>query len=185
MYGTKGSNVLDIIKFAARVKSVMAIKPSIDVSLNSVINSLDNDGSAFFMACGIIMSRIFLNALNPTDRPASVCPLSTAIMPPRIISQTYAPEFTAKASTAIRSGGVLRPGRIICHHIKSCTTKGVPRITVTYTEENHRKGANFEMRMKAKIKPIKIPNNKASIVTCAVVDRPFSKSLHLSPWSRF
>ena len=74
-----------------------------EVSLINTINSLQSAGKIFFTACGIIIKLIVWAAFNPSERPASVCPLSIDWIPALIISETYAPELIPKAIEAIKN----------------------------------------------------------------------------------
>ena len=62
-------------------------------------------GSTFFTACGITISDIVWVEDSPSERPASDWPRSTAIMPARMISATYAAELMPKAILAITQSG--------------------------------------------------------------------------------
>ena len=61
------------------------------------MNSLPSAGSTFFSAWGMTIEAIVVDCDKPKERPASVWPGSTAIMPARIISETYAPELMLNA----------------------------------------------------------------------------------------
>ena len=60
----------------------------IELSFTMVTISLASAGSTFFIACGRTTRRMLLPAFRPRERAASVCPISTASMPPRKISAT-------------------------------------------------------------------------------------------------
>ena len=67
--------------------------------------------------------------LKPRERPASICPASTAMMPPRMISATYAPELMPKVSMA--TGTPFRTlEKMTKNMMRIWIITGVPRITV-------------------------------------------------------
>ena len=75
---------------------------------------------------------IVVELLNPSERPASVCPGSTDIMPARRFSATYAPELMPKVNIAVISKGKLRIASIANAIMNSCRATGVPRIIPMY-----------------------------------------------------
>ena len=68
-------------------------------SLMMVTNSLAMAGRMLRMACGRIMKRMVCSLDMPSEREASVWPPSIDWMPERMISDRYAPELSASATT--------------------------------------------------------------------------------------
>ena len=68
------------------VNSAMPIIERIDVSFNVITNWLMNEGTIIRIACGKITFCMLLEYGRPKLMQASYCPLSTAWIPPRIIS---------------------------------------------------------------------------------------------------
>ena len=96
------------------------------------MNSLARAGRVFFSACGMMIYHMVCTKLSPRLRPASLCPLSTDIIPARIISATYAPELMPKHSIA--TGTPFRAEvKMTKNMMSSWIITGVPRITVKYT----------------------------------------------------
>ena len=63
-------------------------------SLMLMMNSLPMAGSEFLMACGKTTLRMACQCVMPSERAASICPASTARMPPRSTSARYAVELS-------------------------------------------------------------------------------------------
>ena len=70
------------------------------------------------IACGNTMLFIVVKDGSPSALPASVCPISTALIPPRMISATYAPELRPKPIIPTSTGRVDH-AKIILYVIKS------------------------------------------------------------------
>ena len=129
------------------------------------------------------MRTMVVAKLKPTARPASNCPLSTELMPPRIISVIYAALFKPKINDASKTGGILTALNNAKWKSNSCTTIGVPRNTATYTSimrfntvtNGFLLGIICIVDSKhPKTKPIKKPNTAISTVFCKPV-RKFLK----------
>ena len=63
----------------------------------SVTNSFPNAGTMILKACGTMTYRMVCLLLSPRDLAASVCPISTACRPLRMISAIYAELLTPQA----------------------------------------------------------------------------------------
>ena len=78
----------------AKISTTPIVKP-IAVFFIIIINELPSAGNAAINACGSIISLYMLTGLNPIDKAASLCPLSTDSKPPLMISAINAAEFIA------------------------------------------------------------------------------------------
>ena len=92
--------------------------------------SLHSAGRMFLTACGSTIICMVISEVSPRERPASDCPRSTDWMPPRMTSETYAPELMPKAAqhTASLLGN---PAMMMKAMIVSWMASGVPRISET------------------------------------------------------
>ena len=106
-------------------------------------------------------------------------------MPPRTISATYAPLFIPNASTAVTILSTPSGKNIRKYIIISCTTIGVPRMTVRYTR--HIALPIFSLpvfvcvaQIIATIKPRTIPIMTAKSVISSVLPRPSVRYFHRS-----
>ena len=79
--------------------SAMPSTEQMEDSFTMVTTSLARAGRTFLMAWGSTTRRMDCQEDRPRERAASVCPLSTASIPARNISATYAELFSAKATT--------------------------------------------------------------------------------------
>ena len=80
-----------------RVMNIRSDTPSThstEESLMLMMNSLPMAGSEFLMACGKTTLRMACQCVMPSERAASICPASTARMPPRSTSARYAVELS-------------------------------------------------------------------------------------------
>ena len=74
------------MSLAAIFKSYIPTMLTMAVSLMTVIISLPRAGMMFLMAWGATILKKMVDFLRPRARPASVWPMSTERMPPRMIS---------------------------------------------------------------------------------------------------
>ena len=72
-----------------------------DVSLISSTNSFVSGGIITRNAWGTMMLRIAWLRPIPSGRAASICPLGTASMPPRMVSARYAPATTDNPTAGV------------------------------------------------------------------------------------
>ena len=99
---TYGESVLYVVVatvLAPQMSSVMPSTEQMDDSFTIVTSSLASAGRMFLIACGSTTSFMLCHELRPSERAASFCPPSTARMPARMISATYAEELSASATT--------------------------------------------------------------------------------------
>ena len=73
---------------AANIISAMPSTEQMEDSLTMVTSSLASAGSTFLMAWGSTTRRMDCQLLRPSERAASIWPLSTARIPARKISAT-------------------------------------------------------------------------------------------------
>ena len=74
------------------------MKASNELVFSMLLKSLPSGGTITRAACGSTIRRIANPWVMPSDRAASICPLSIASMPARMISRMYAPSLIASAT---------------------------------------------------------------------------------------
>jgi len=145
-----------------------------DVPLTVEMNSLQRAGRMFFTACGRMMRVITWVSERPMLRAASHCPLSTAPMPARMISEMKAEAFTTRAATmhwvSVSSKGTSL-GRPIQKKY-SWRRMGVPRRISTYTLKTVRRIFRRLIRMRATTMPSRAPRNTVTAEIQRVPHRP-------------